>query len=117
MNVALRTIAVGAVLSIPAAILCFFAWGQAGALGLLLGSATALLSLASLHLLAWTIGPTPSDNRSVTRLTLILWVLKLPIIFGCVWLASTLGGNATACFLGGLALVYSCLVHAGLRHQ
>jgi hypothetical protein len=115
VKVSKRALIWAAGLSLPIAGAAFAIWGMTAALGLLLGTLTAILSVLSFHVLAWVLGPSPTDNRAATRFTLMLWLLKLPIIFACVWLAGAVGGYGTTCFLAGLALVYSSLVYAGLR--
>jgi hypothetical protein len=51
----------------------------------------------------------------VTRLCLVFLVLKLPVLVVSLVFASRLGTAAVLCFLGGMALVYSAMVHVAVR--
>jgi hypothetical protein len=114
VKLALSTLKISAALAIAAAIPIFLIWGVQGGLGLALGFTTAILSILSFGLLAYAFGE-GTGPQTGTRLTLALWLVKLPVIYTLVWLATALGAHAIGCFLAGLVLVYSALIFSALR--
>ncbi len=50
-------------------------------------------------------------------LTVLAFLIKLPLFVACGLLARHLGGGAVPCFLGGVALVYFCAVGWALARR
>ena len=88
--------------------------GWRGAVAGSIGVVLTDLDLLSLALLSSLLVTQQPGVRAV-RVCLMFLISKLPILIAAVFLATRLGTPAVGCFLAGIGLVYSALVHVAIR--
>lgn len=74
------------------------------------GSVANVLGLWAVVRLLGALGEGQAPSRLGPTLTVLAFVLKLPLILAMMYLAHRLGGPALAAFLIGLGMVYSALI-------
>ena len=113
MNAARRSVLVGLIGASLFAVLGVIL--KSGPLiSLALGLTTSAISVLSIQLLAGIIGTGASDPTAATKLTVLLWFMKLPLIWLCIAALGWIKDSSVGCFFLGLALVYCVLVQAAL---
>lgn len=80
------------------------------AVGFALGAGLAMFSIGSFAALAWLIGLRGHASSGFAGFATVVFLMKLPLYWVAITLATRLGDSAIACFLAGLGLVYSVLV-------
>lgn len=78
-----------------------------------MGIALGCLSIVSFGLLASLMSPY-AVKRSTPSTVLLLWLIKLPLIWLVVAAVVRMGSGTTTCFLVALGLVYFALVHRAM---
>lgn len=87
--------------------------GSNAVAGMALGLFGAAFNVIALWFLISLLGKASEKadtGKSGTTLILIAFFLKVPVYIAMGSLANRIGNPAPACFLGGIGLVYSCLV-------
>ncbi len=102
-----------ALVSIAATVIAFFAKGRIGAEGMVLGIVGSLINLGALWGVIRLIGSVVTDTATGKLgafLTVLAFLMKMPIFVGMAFAARALGPSATSCFLLGIALVYFAMI-------
>ena len=81
-----------------------------GLAGILLGGLLAVITLGSLRLLTNSLIPTEQRLPRTSSTTVLLLLLKLPLVAVILFLMRRLSAEGVACFLVALLLVYSSFV-------
>ena len=100
-------------ISLVATILAFAFKGRIGAEGMALGIVGSLINLGALWGIIRLIGSVVTDNATGKLgafLTVLAFLMKMPIFVGMAFAARALGPSATSCFLLGIALVYFAMI-------
>lgn len=90
--------------------LAFGIFGTLGALGMALGIGFGMFSLWVIWLLILLLGreaPAVEKPQVGAVLSVLLFLIKLPLFFLMVFVTYSLGGVTPGCFAAGLILVYS----------
>jgi hypothetical protein len=118
MNV--RFAAIVLVLSGALLVGCQVLAGDKGVKGAALGLGATGFNILALWAIVRLLGYSfqkGSPPRLGASLSVIAFFIKLPLFIAFGVLAQRIGGPAPACFLAGLALVYSCLVGWALAQR
>ncbi len=84
--------------------------GSQGLLGVLLGSMLSGFSIWSLAMLSRSFLQQQPEPKDGMQRTILVTVLKFPILFALIFFGTRLSGAGINCFLGSLALVYSSVI-------
>ncbi len=87
--------------------------GWRGLAGYALGAGGAALNLWAWWLLLGTLGTAVAEARNpagATRIVILAFLLKAPLLFALVFVARRLGADAGTWCMAGVVLVYSLLV-------
>jgi hypothetical protein len=93
--------------------IAFFAKGLLGAEGMTLGIVGSLINLGALWGIIRLIGTVSTggpNGKLGAFLTVLAFLMKMPIFIGMAFAARGLGPSATSCFLFGIALVYFAMI-------
>lgn len=98
---------------VVALVAAFALGGSKAAAGMGLGLGSAAFNLIALWFLISLLGANSSKadaSKTGTTLILIAFMLKVPVYVLVGVAANRIGNPAPGCFIGGVGLVYSCLV-------
>jgi hypothetical protein len=84
--------------------------GRSALFGVVDGAVLSVIGLASLRALSNLLRTTQPRPRIGVSITILVAVLKLPIILLGVWIATELSSPGLYCFLASVGLVYSAFV-------
>ncbi|CAN5575427.1 hypothetical protein BH11ARM1_BH11ARM1_12320 [soil metagenome] len=87
--------------------------GPTGLMGALAGVFATGFNILALAAIVWLAGKSPDDAKTsplTGSMAAIAFLIKLPLFVGVGIITNRIGGHAPACFLLGLALVYSALI-------
>lgn len=109
----MKTGLLGILVATAATAIAFFARGLIGAEGMALGIAGSLINLGALWGIIRLIGSISagSENGKLGAfLTVLAFLMKMPVFVGMAFAAKALGPTSTSCFLVGIALVYFAMI-------